>query len=432
MTSSTPTLIRDPWRRLWHFFTGDGFYAAVIIVVALLLLAAAELPQTPTLNPIAYSRWLSETQTRFGGLFEPLNSSGLFAVTGSLIFRLTLALLGLGSALRLIDQIDRLRQANRISSNRSGLAAILVYLGALIVLLGLFLGIFIDYRVDNVVVSPGTVTNIPDTAYALRLDALDGERATVALLRQTETIAQGVIAAKQPLRDGVTVYLDRRGPALTVSATRGTTQTLNLQNTSSSPAEPQALLLFTPDQNEGFVAAPQVNLVLRVELAGPDEFTAQIFQSASGKDFGRQSFKSGESIRVEDTTFHFEPAAYIVVSLANQPSHWVVALGLLVSVVGLLGLSIWPIGPATNRRDRIELWVVRLAWLVATVLIAAQLINIYPRIAALTIAVTEFAVGLGAWLLLSGGVVTQRRARLVLLVLGLVALFAVIFLLASG
>ena len=79
----------------------------------------------------------------------------------------------------------------------------MVYSGTLIVLLGLFLGTFIDYRVDNVVVSPGTMTNIPGTTYALRLDALDNDRATVSLLSQTEIIAQGVIAEKQPLHDGV-------------------------------------------------------------------------------------------------------------------------------------------------------------------------------------------------------------------------------------
>ena len=198
----------------------------------------------------------------------------------------------------------------------------------MIVLLGLFLGTFIDYRVDEVVVSPGTMTNIPGTTYAVRLDALDNDRATVALLSQTEIIAQGVIAEKQPLHDGVTVYLDRIGPALDVSATQGVTQVLNLQSTANSPAQTQVLLLFTSDQNEGFVAAPQVNLVLRIEPVGPEQFTAQIFQSASGKDFGRQSFKPGETISIEGTTFRFEPAAYIVVSLANQPSHWVVVLGM--------------------------------------------------------------------------------------------------------
>jgi len=421
-TTAPPTVIRDPWHRLWHFFTSDGLFAAAVIVGALLLLLAAQLPQTPTQNPIAYSRWLSETQTRWGNLFDPLNTLGVFAVTHSLLFRLTLALLGLCSALRLVDQIDRLRHADQVGSRRSAFAATLAYSGTLIVLLGLFLGTFIDYRMDNVIVSPGTVTNIPGTAYALRLDSIESDRATVSLLSQTETIAQGVLAEKQPLSAGVAVYLDRIGPALNVSAAHGATQTLNLQNTANNPAQAQVLLLFTSDQNEGFVAAPQVNLVLRIEPVGPDQFSAQIFQSATGKDFGRQSFKPGETLSVEGTTFRFEPAAYVVVSLDNQPSHWLIALGLGLMVLGLIGLLLWPIGLADTRRDRISLWIMRAAWLIWTIVIGLQISAVYPRTASFGYALASIAAGLAAWILLAGSVVVQRRARVVLLGLGLFAL----------
>jgi hypothetical protein len=424
MTTVPPTLIRDPWRRLWYFLASDGLYATAVIVSALLLLVAAQLPQTPTHNPIAYSRWVSETQTRWSNLFDPLNALGLFTVTSSLLFRLALALLGMCSTLRLFDQLDRLRRVDRTVPRRSNFAASLVYSGTLIILFALFLGTFIDYRVDNVVVSPGTVTDIPGTDYAVRLDALERDRATVALLNQTEPIAQGVIAERHPLHDGVTVYLDRIGPALNVSASYSTTQTLNLQNTANSPAQSQVLLLFTSDQNEGFVAAPQVNLVLRVEPVGLDQFTAQIFQSASGKDFGRQSFRPGETISVEGTTFRFEPTSYIVTSLANQPSHWLVALGTSIALLGLLGLLLWPIGLITARRDRIILWIVRLAWLIWTIFLGGQVSLIYPHTASFNYALASFAAGLAAWLLLTGSLVVQQRTRGMLLALGLFTLVA--------
>lgn len=286
MISSAPTLIRDPWRRLWHFFASDGFLAATLILCGALLLAAALLPQTPIGDLVAYSRWLSEAQARFSGLFDVLNALGLFSITNSLAFRLTLAALGWCAALRLLDQLDRLRRAVPAdrAARRSHVAASMVYAGTLVVLLGLVLGAFVDYRVDDIVVQPGNVANIPGTSYAVRLDTVEGQQAKVALLRQTETIAQGPIGEKQPLYDGVAVYLDRIGPALKVSAMRGATQTLDLQNTATSPLQKQVLLLFTPDQNEGFLAAPQVNLVLRVQPIAADRFSAQIYQSATGKD----------------------------------------------------------------------------------------------------------------------------------------------------
>src|SRR5262245_44354550 len=107
--TTTSTLIHDPWRRLWRTFTSDGFFAAVVIVVAGLLLLAASLPQTPAFDPVAYSRWLSEAQIRYGSLFDLLNRLGLLSVTHSLLFRMALALLGWCAALRWIDQLEWVR-----------------------------------------------------------------------------------------------------------------------------------------------------------------------------------------------------------------------------------------------------------------------------------------------------------------------------------
>jgi hypothetical protein len=420
MTSSAPTLIRDPWRRLWHFFTSDGFLAAVLIFGAALLLTAVLLPQIPANDLVAYSRWLSEARTRFGGLFDVLNALGLFSITNSLAFRLTLAALGWCAALRLIDQFDRLRR-REVTARRSAIAVIMVYAGTLVILLGLVLGAFIDYRVDDIVVQPGAVTNIPGTSYAVRLDAVEDQRARVALLRQTELVAQGSIGERQPLYDGLAVYLDRIGPALRVSATRGATQTLQLQNTATSPLQDQVLLLFTLDQNEGFLAAPQVNLVLRVQPTTVTGYAAQIYQSATGKDFGSQVFEPGGSISLEGNTFTFEPAAYVVVSLANQPSHWIIALGLVITLIGLTGVLIWPGASDATRSERIALLIGRVSWPLITLLFLGLLINVYPRTASLGSGglLAALEICLAAWLLASGGVVTHRSARLTLAILAI-------------
>jgi|GEM_PF-3367477 len=435
MTSSSPTLIRDPWRRLWHVFTSDGFLAAVLILCAALLLIAALLPQTPANNLVAYSRWLSEAQARFGSLFDVLNALNLFSITNSLVFRLALAALGWCAALRLIDQLDRLRHSDR-SARRSHIAAIMIYAGALVALLGLVLGTFIDYRVDDIVVQPGVVTTIPGTTYAVRLDAVEGQQAKVALLRQTETVAQGSIGEKQPLQDGVAVYLDRIGPALKVSAMRSATQTLNLQNTATSPLQKEVLLLFTSDQNEGFLAAPEVNLVLRVQPTAADSFAAQIYQSATGKDFGSQPFQPGGNISIEGTTFTFEPAAYVIVSLANQPSHWITTLGLVITLLGLIGRLIWPGATTTTRFERVALLIARVSWPLITLLLIGLLINVYPRTASLGMGslLAALEVTLAAWLLVSGGVVTHKSARMVLMVIGIISALSAVWLLiaASG
>jgi hypothetical protein len=422
MTATSPTLIRDPWRRLWHLFISDGFLAAVLILCAALLLTAALLPQTPANDLVAYSRWLSESQIRFGNLFDVLNALNLFSIANSIVFRLALAALGWCAALRLIDQLDQFRQSAR-TARRSHGAALMVYTGTLGVLLGLVLGTFIDYRVDDIVVQPGAVTNIPGTPYAVRLDAVEGQQVNVALLRQTETVAQGSIGEKQPLYDGAAVYLDQIGPALKVSAMKGATQTLDLQNTATSPLQKEVLLLFTPDQNEGFLAAPEVNLVLRVQPIAGAGFAAQIYQSATGKDFGSRPFEAGGSISIEGTTFTFEPAAYVLVSLANQPSHWIVTLGLMITLLGLIGFLIWPGATTMTRLERIALLIVRVSWPLITLLLVGLLIDVYPRTASLGMVswLAALEASLAAWLLASGSVVTHKAARSVLLTSGILS-----------
>ncbi len=277
MTPS-PTLIRDPWRRIWHFLSGDIFLAIALGLIALLLIAAARLPQTPQNDPIAYSRWLSDTQQHFGGLNGLLTSLGLFSIFNSLLFRLALGGLGLNAALRLIDQIDQLRARDslpdrpthpaidhtldrdldqirsklhgyRVRSHanllvadhlpRSALASIMLYGGILIVLAGLLIGSFTDYRLDNLNVDLHETTAVSGTPYAIRLDSLNEsfDQVTVTLLHQDTPLLQSTLSrSASAIYSNPAVYLNRIGPALIVSAADEGGKPIGLQTTADTPA----------------------------------------------------------------------------------------------------------------------------------------------------------------------------------------------------
>lgn len=487
-TTASPTPIRDPWQRIWRALSGDRWLAVLVLALAALLLAAAFLPQTPQADPVAYSRWLSETQQRFGSLTPPFISLGLFSITHAIGFRLIAALVGLSCALRLIDQLDRWRALRRLPDRpidpafdrvagldrdavrltfrsdgevivadryqrRSIVAAIMLYVGALMVLLGLVLGLFTDTRTDNITVEPGTVTAVPGTPYTLRLDALNDGRAAVAVLSEGQPIGQGELADRQPLiAAGVSIYLRDVGPALIITATRHSGEPLGLQSTVDSPPQPEKLLSFAPDRSESFVAAPDAKVVLQVTWLMADRYTAQVLQTATGKVLASREIVPGDTLGVDEVTFGFRPSAFVTVAVVQQPAHALIIPGWLLINLGVLGTLLWrstrvwleaqadqtrvvsddaPLDRAlvqldgaqpiarlrpTGRRAIAALW---LSW---TGLMMVVAVSVYGRAASLEADDLRFTAWLAAWLLFTGSTLVRRRGWSIgLAVLGVVA-----------
>lgn len=434
----SPTPVRDPWQRIWRVLSGDRWLAVLVLALATLLLAAAFLPQTPQADPVAYSRWLSETQQRFGSLTSPFISLGLFSITRALGFRLIAALVGLSCALRLIDQIDRGVGNDR--RGRSIIAAIMLYAGALLVLIGLVLGLFTDTRTDDVTVEPGTVTAVPGTPYTIRLDALNDGRAAVTVLSDGQPIGQGELADRQPLiAAGVSIYLRDIGPALIITATRSG-DPLGLQSTVDSPPQPEKLLSFAPDRSESFVAAPDAKVVAQVTWLTADRYTAQVLQTATGKVLASREIVPGDTLSVEAVTFGFRPAAFVTVTVAQQPAHGLIVPGWLLINLGVLGTLLWRatrIGLEAQAdqtrvlRDDVQLdpavlklagepsiarprptsrWAIAVVWLIWTGLMMVVAVNVYGRAASLEADGLRFTAWLAAWLLLTGSTIIRRRS----------------------
>ncbi|MBP7686478.1 MAG: cytochrome c biogenesis protein ResB [Thermoflexales bacterium] len=491
MTTASPPPPRDLWQRVWHTLADDRWLAMLLLALAGLLLAAALLPQTPQIDPVAYSRWLSEAQQRFGSLTAPLTSLGLFAVTHSIGFRLLMALLAMSSTLRLIETLDRWRALRHFpdrptrptfdrvagldraavqtqlrgwrfqSDNdlicaerhqrRSTGAAMALSVGSLVVLIGLALATVTDTRTENIVVEPGAVTPIPGTPYVLRLDALVEGRATVAVLNEGQSIGQGELADRQPVvAGGVSIYLRETGPALIVTAARGD-RALGLQSTVDSPPQPEKLLSFTPDRSEVFVAAPDAEIVLQLTWLSDARYTAQALQMATGKVLASREIAPGEALSVGAVAFTLEPAAFMTVTAAQQPAHWLILPGWVLINLGVLGTLLWrasrvwlevqdnqtrvlsadtaidpavlklvgetPIGPLRPTVAR----VASVLWLIWTLALSSVATQVYVRAASLEANNFRFNAALGAWLLWSGAVVIRpRRWRAGLVVLGLI------------
>lgn len=484
---NTPTLIRDPWRRAWHFFSGDPFLTIVLSFSALLFLAAAVLPQTPQNDPIAYSRWLSETQQRFGTWHSLFTTLGLFSVFNSILFRLALALIGLICALRLIDQIDQLRgrralpdrpirpltdqrlelnldqvraklRGYRIQSNdtglvvdqlpRSAIAAFAVYGGALIILIGLIIGTFSDYRFDQIDVEPNQVMAINSTPYSIRLDSFTPlfDQVNLTLLKQDIPIASSNLdSTNSAFSFKPTVYLENIGPALIVSAIDQSGKSVGLQRTADSPPQAQKFISFSHDRSEGFIAAPDAGIVLQIDSidqSSTPNYSIQAYQVATGRVLTSTQVKPGETLTVNQITFTFQPAAFVTISLVDQPSHYLIGFGFVSILLGLIGSLIWPtrrvwlqsedqytrvisndpnfdparLGTLWNA-THLSGWIAFAFWLGVTVVFVVLTFIAYKHNASLA-AVSPALIG--AWLSCSGSMIAKRRAQIALIGISLV------------
>ncbi|MBI5565816.1 MAG: hypothetical protein HY870_13050 [Chloroflexi bacterium] len=485
MTTVSPTPIRDPWRRAWRALAGDRWLAALLLALAGLLSAAALLPQTPQTDPVAYSRWLSETQQQFGSLTTPLISLGLFSITQSIGFRVLVAFLAVSGTLRLIETVDRWRALRRFPDrptqpafdrvaeidraaaqaqlrgwrfqtdndlisaeryqHRSLVATIALYVGGLVLVLGLAVATLTDTRTESSVVEPGAITAMPGTPYTLRLDALTDGRATVAVLNEGQPIGQGELADRQPvIVGGVSIYLRDTGPAVIVTASRGG-KALGLQSTVDSPAQPEKLLSFTPDRSEVFVAAPEADIVLQLTWLSDERYTAQALQMATGKVLASREIVPGESLSVGAAAFAFESAAFVTVAVVQQPAHWLIVPGWLLINLGALGTLAWrasrvwleaqgaqtrvlsdeaPIDPTALTLvgeapiGRLRPTLARVAaalWLIWTAGLTVMALQIYPVAANLESNRFRSVAWLAVWLLLTGSLVVKGRVGRTLL-----------------
>ncbi len=413
--TTTPTLIRDPWRRTWHFLSGDLFLTFALILCTLLLIVAGLLPQTPQNDPIAYSRWLSETQQRFGNLHPLLNSLGFFTVFQSILFRLSLAAIGLSSSLRLIDQIDRLRaKTDQSAPARSIYAAIGIYAGVLIILLGLIVGTFTDYRIDHIDLEPEQISPINGTNFALQLNSFTAQQDQVnlTLLQNGNAIASGQIGPIAPtFNQRPVVYFDQFGPALIVSATDANQHPIDLQRTADSLPMPQDFISFSIDHPEGFVAAPQANIVLQIQKDNGSAYKIQAYQTASGNILTNTTISPNTSLVIDQTTFTFQPAAFVIVSLVDQPSHYFIGFGFLLTFIGLIGSIKLPL----TRVVLIDLGL----WVIISLTFIIQTFSVYRHLAS----IDDLNPALiGAWLSISGSLITDRRKKIALLVVSLLSL----------
>ena len=354
---------RDPWRAIWQVATSDRLIAALLLGIAAGLAIAAWLPQRPMADPVAYARWLSEVQARFGNAAPTMQALGLFTSTHSLGFRALLALLAGCLLLRLIESGDRLRQHREMGEpagewhaladvrlpdvmddlhrwryrvlSRSplfqadrwpwaDLFPLLAQGGALLFLTGLLITHLWGWRVEGLIVQRGQRVPLP------------GTEEWVALHEGTDR------ATHSP---GIMTFVEERGPGVRADATDSSGRSLPLQQIAEADPVTQLTVPLTEDR---YFAIPEAQLVARLTSQPGQVITAhspvlvQVYRSPSGELVTDTVVAGKTALTVDDVTLAFTDVPYARLSAAFNPGLWPTSAGLVLLGAGMLGSAAWP------------------------------------------------------------------------------------------
>jgi hypothetical protein len=363
----------DPWRTLWRVSTSDVLLAGTLLALALALLLAAWLPQTSKSGLDLDLSWQADIQQRFGGIawFDtvrgPLQTLGVFNITGAIWYRLFLALLAVALLARLVDSADRLwygsrgeqreqgtgepqregseeTDAPRVERRRWGdFGTVTAYGSSVLALVGVAIASLWGWNVGPLPMPPGESFPLGhDTELAFRLESLspDGQRGFGELWRAEDTLVNaGEMALGQPLEgDGVGVYLVGSGQALQIKATAGDGRTLELITGPAARAQEDPILMFTEDEPRHLVAAPEMGLVLLLTMPESNQNTGiaqvQVFDQDSGELLPGQEALDDTTLTVRDASFLITPARYAKVRVVNDRGAFWVQIGVLGLVIG--------------------------------------------------------------------------------------------------
>ena len=395
----------DPWRVAWNILSSDVLLAVALLGIALLMVLSAWLPQAPNsvTAPVAYSRWLSETQVRFGSTFALLRQIEFFSLERSLALRALIALATLclivrwlaslhagwaarrsplslpltaprATTKRSLDEIAAALERRRFRIVHEGaelradrfplpvVGQIITYTGALLVIAGLLTSNIAGWRTSELTLGVGQMVPAGHgTPYNLRLDALDQANvAHISLVQETDVTGEGNLSPERPLQfNGLQVLLRGSGPAIRATATLTDGQALPLQASATSPSVTELLLLLTRDEPDRYLAAPEAGLVVRLSrLTGDLSVRAQIYRSLTGAVvFDGDIPADGQVRAAEGVVFALKTEPYAVLDLMRDPGQPVTLTGVVMLALGLAMASVWPVRQLAAGADADATWI---------------------------------------------------------------------------
>lgn len=392
---------------LWYVLSAPHVTAALFVLLALLLALAAVLPQLPPgLEAAATERWLTTAAGRFPGAGALLRSVGAFDLLRSSWAHALMAALAFNLALRVAAQarfLSQLKQPivpptppRRVTSRRATLPGpltptvtrlrgaleshyttisvesdtgraqlfaqrraagtpgpLLVYVGLLVLLIGLAVDGAIGWRAADVALAPGNATtlNRPGAPQLTLDDVADNgstARADVTLAHtgRSRNVRSGPAT---PARWG-NLWLSQQatGPALAVTAADTNGRALVVQALApDNEVGPTVHVLFQQTQSEQGFAIPARNLTFRVVsypalpeqgIAGP-VFLVEAYRGDDVAPAATELVEDVGSLVLDNVTLALRRDRYVVLQVAYLPGLLPILLGGVLVLAGVVMIS---------------------------------------------------------------------------------------------
>ncbi|HIP87613.1 MAG TPA: hypothetical protein EYH27_04150 [Anaerolineales bacterium] len=369
---------RTFWHIAWGVATGDASLAIVLFALALCWTLLLFLPQAPS-DPLTMGRWAVQVEARFGSLSAPLRSLGFFSLLHSPLYYALLSALAFLLLVRTVAWVERLWVGRRVGRGagewspvdgegleemarwlaRRGyrtrrtakghvlqadrwpwaeLMAVMVHVGPLLLLVGLWVGGLRGWRVEGLIGEVGKRVGVPGGG-------------TIGLV---ETPAGWVSD-----RPGVRLYVAGVGPEIAVSAVDLEGDMLGLQQAAGEPLFSTLQFRLTEREPDAYFAIPEAGLVVRIApepeaaLQPGMSLRVQVFRSPSGNLVWEESIQ-GEAvgIAVEGVRIRIEHGTYPVLSAVYDPGRWLKMMALVVTGLAMLGWGFWPVRRLWLRIDQ--------------------------------------------------------------------------------
>jgi len=399
---------RDVLDRLWLLAGGPTARLMLLAWLMLSLLLGSLWPQLPPAeagDPTLASRWLSSTASRYGAWGTALRTVGLFDIAHALWFRLLLTLLGLhlllrvaeaaqaaaaalsglpplppnavlhqtatslppplpeaagqvraqlaAGGLRVLEEEDTATGA-RLYADRARpglLAPLLADVGALLLLLGLFVNSAWGWQRGDLLLAPEQEIALGrDTGLRLRLETTPSDDGQLLFLHdQDEPVARPLAIARPARHGGIGVYQTGDGPALVVRGQDEAGHPLALQPlTGAETAADTVSLVFDQPQAERHLAVPEANLALRVVAqplrapADPPSWLVEAYRGGSSQPILATSVDAESTLTVDGARFHLTPARYRLLQVVHAPGLALLLAGGLTLLLGAALPLMWP------------------------------------------------------------------------------------------